>query len=212
MILKQHILIVAVVAFASLVVLPASAAAQARPNPPARPNLGPTSDAMRDMHERDMNIRRLELERERTEKPKLEASKETIKRVNEDFARIQEINAELIHEYVQGKAPDYKHIAESMAELNKRAARLNTNLVLPPDDAVQEATPSISEKRPSRSPLLDLNDLICSFVTNPIFKNPNTIDLALGVRARRDLAHIVILSNRISRSAEKLSKNVNMSH
>jgi hypothetical protein len=169
--LKQHILIVSVAVFVSLIVLPSSAAAQSRPNPPARPNLGPTSDAVRDMRERDMNIRRLELERERTEKPAFEASKETTKQVNEDFARIQSINAEVMHDYATGVAPDYIHISEVMAEISKRALRLDTNLLLPSSDGEvnDRASQVTSDKRRARSPLLDLNELICGFVTNPIF-------------------------------------------
>lgn len=208
MILKQHILIVAVLLFASLVVLPAAAAAQSRPNPPARPNLGPTSDAVRDMRERDMNVRRLELEKERVAKPTFEVSKETTRQVNEDFARIQSINAEIMHDYATGVAPDYRHISEVMADISKRAARLNANLLLPSNDeeANDRASEVTSDKRQVRSPLLDLNDFISSFVTNPIFKNSNTIDLDLGKRAKRDLLSIIDLSDRISKSAAKLSK------
>lgn len=204
---KQLSLIVSVAVFVSLMVLPASVAAQSRPNPPARPNLGPTSDAVRDMRERDMNIRRLEIERERTEKPTFEASKETTKQVNEDFARIQSINAEVMRDYAAGAAPDYKHISEVMAEINKRAMRLDTNLLLPSNDGDgnDRASQVTSDKR-ARSPLLDLNDLIRDFVNNPIFKRLNTIDAELGRQAKRDLQSIIDLSDRISKSAVKLSK------
>jgi hypothetical protein len=191
-----------------MIVMPTSLAAQVRPNPNPRTASRTTSDDILDMRMRDMNIRRLEIEKEHAAKPTLEVSKETVKQVNEDFAQIQEINAEIMRDYVSGHAPDYKHIAEAMAQIKKRAARLNTNLLLPPDEEVVDIQTirSESNKRPARSPLLDLNDLINRFVTNPIFKNVNTIDLALGVKARRDLASIIDLSDRISKSAEKLSK------
>ena len=207
--LKKHTLIVSVAAFASLLALPTSLAAQSRPNPPTRVNpLGPTSDAVRDMRERDMNIRRLELERERNEKPTFEVSKETTRQVNEDFAQIQSINADIMRDYASGVAPDYKHISEVMAEISKRGARLNANLLLPSSegDRNDQANQGGSDKRPARSPLLDLNDLICGFVTNPIFKNLNTIDAELGKQAKRDLQSIIDLSDRISKSADKLSK------
>lgn len=208
MTLDKRTLIVSVVASAFLIVMPTSAAAQARPNPGPRNTPSSTPDGVLDMRIRDMNIRRLEIERENAAKPTLEVSKETVKQVNEDFGRIQGINSEIMRDYASGAPPDYKHIAEAMAEIKKRAARLNTNLLLPPDEEVPEnqATPSNSTKRKARSPLLDLNDLINGFVTNPIFKNVNTIDLALGLKAKRDLANIIDLSDRISKSAEKLSK------
>jgi hypothetical protein len=200
-------LIIGVAAFALVTVMPASVAAQARPNPRTGPP-GLPPDSVREMRERDMNIRRLEIERDRNAKPALEVSKETVKQVNEDFARIQGINAEMMRDYVSGSEPNYKHISEAMAEIKKRAARLNANLLLPEGDAVanDSAIPSGLQKGTARSPLLDLNDLICGFVTNPIFKSVNTIDLTLGAKARRDLANIIDLSGRISKSAEKLSK------
>ena len=202
-------LIVSVAAFALVIVLPTSVAAQARPNPRSSPP-GRPPDSVLDMRERDMNIRRLEIEKESSAKPTIEVSKETVKQVSEDFARIQEINAEIMRDYASGTPPDYKHIAEAMAEIKKRAGRLNVNLLLPPDEAGadNQGTQTEVNKKPARSPLLDLNDLIRSFVTNPIFKNANTIDLNLGPKAKRDLASIIDLSDKISRSAERLSKNI----
>jgi hypothetical protein len=168
---------------------------------------------MREMVEREMKIRRLEMERENNKKPSLEPSKETIRQVNEDFARIQGINEEIMRDYAAGTPPDYKHISEAMAEIRKRALRLQTNLLLPAsDDTKTEPVASVAAgKQPGRSPLLDLSDLIFSFVTNPIFKNENTIDLALGAKAKHDLASIVDLSDRISRSADKLNKTARAS-
>ena len=209
MTLNKRTLIVRLAAFTFALFLPSSLAAQSRPNPPSRNSPVPSSsDAMREMVEREMKIRRLEMDRENNKKPSLQPSKETIKQVNEDFARIQGINEEIMRDYVGGTPPDYKRISEAMSEIRKRAARLQTNLLLPASGDI-EGEPAASGsaiKRPGRSPLLDLNDVIFSFVTNPIFKNADTIDLALGLKAKRDLASIVDLSDRISRSADKLNK------
>ena len=200
------------VGFATVVLamaLPIVAAAQARPNSSRRGTpIGSAPDSVRETRERDMNIRRLELEKERPAKSALEVSPETIKQVNEDFAKIQGINAEIIQDYASGKPPNYKHISEAMMEIKKRAERLNANLLLPPGDSDNEdrAKPTGIKRAEPRSPLLDLNDLIHDFVTNPIFKNVNTIDLALGAKAKRDLESIVDLSDRISKSADKLNK------
>jgi len=206
--LIKRILIVGLAVAGLVIVAPATVSAQTRPNPSPRNTPRTTSDDVLDMRMRELNIRRLEIEKDKAAKPALEVSPEAVKQVNEDFARIQGINAEIMRDYVTGKPPDYKHISEAMAEMRKRAARLNTNLLLPPDAAAadDQTTQIVSNKQQGRSPLLDLNDLIQAFVTNPIFKNANTIDLALGVKARRDLAGIIDLSERINKSAEKLSK------
>lgn len=204
-------LIVAVTTFPLvIIIIPTVAAAQARNRRPT-PR---TPDSVREMRERDMNIRRLEIEKENGVKTTTEVSKETVKQVNEDFARIQDINAEVMRDYVSGAVPNYKHISEAMAEINKRATRLNTSLLLPPSDAAanDQVTPVGLKRGEARSPLLDLSDLIHGFVTNPIFKNVNTIDLALGTKAKRDLEGIIDLSDKISKSAGKLSKATAQSH
>jgi hypothetical protein len=149
----------------------------------------------------------MELEKERDQKPTFEVSKETTKQVLEDFEQLQSINAAIMRDYAAGLAPDYKHISEAMADLNKRAARLNTNLLLPSNDGSSPTQVSQPVKPQNRSPLLDLNDLIYGFVTNPIFKNRDTIDIELGKQAKRDLQRIITLSDAISKSADKLSKS-----
>jgi len=182
----------------------AQKASGSRPRP-----VGPTVN-QRDMYLREMSLKSLELS-----KPdkKEGASSAAIKQVQEDFLGIQQINAEVIHAYAAGEPPNYKHISEAMAEINKRAARLNMNLLLPTGQA--EVTPSNggeAGKKTGRSPLLDLNDLINSFVNNPIFKNADTVDATTGAKAKHDLESIIDLSDRISKSAGKLSKRQNSSN
>ncbi|HXU09006.1 MAG TPA: hypothetical protein VN743_08405 [Blastocatellia bacterium] len=207
--LKKETVTARITALVFLIALPATVAAQSRPNPPTRANpLGPSSAAVREMREREMNIRRMELEKERNQQPTFEVSKETTRLVNEDFARIQTINAEVMHDYTSGAAPDYKHISEAMAEINKRAVRLNANLLLPSTDEEKsdQRNQGVLARQKGRSPLLDLNELIGAFVSNPIFKTVDTIDAQLGKQAKRDLQDIITLSDTISKSAVKLSK------
>src|SRR6185295_16855193 len=154
------------------------------------------------------NIKSLELDREKRSAIFGTPSDTTIKEVKEDFGRIQDINAEMIHLYQSGSAPDYKRISQAMAEIKRRAERLRSNLVLPSGKEIDMEHREKPAPRPARSPLLDLNDLITSFVTNPIFANANTIDAELGANAKRDLESIVDLSDKINKSADKLSKAV----
>ena len=189
-------------AFFLAMILPISIAAQSTKPPPSRTPTGGMSPEARDLYLREMNIRRLELEKTKKSNTTRATDEDVINQVTEDFSRIQDINAEIIRDYAAGAPPDYKHIAEAMEEIRKRASRLNDNLLLP---SGQEAPQKIQGK--ARSPLLDLNDLIKSFVSNPIFKNSNTIDANTGPKAKRDLESIIDLSGRISKSADKLSKS-----
>ena len=196
-------------ACALLIALPTRVAAQGRSTPSSgRPTPTTRSPVDRDMYQREMNIKSLELDREKRSAIFGTPSDTTIKEVKEDFGRIQDINAEMIHLYQSGSAPDYKRISQAMAEIKRRAERLRTNLVLPSGKGIDPEHRVQAAAKPARSPLLDLNDLITSFVTNPIFANANTIDAELGANAKRDLEGIVDLSDKINKSADKLSKAV----
>ncbi len=186
-------------------ILPAALVAQQKPTAPSRNPPRGMSDTDRDLYFREMNIRRLELERKRNAKPRAVASEETIKQVTEDFGRIQEINSEIMKAYISKEPPDYKRLSEATEEIRTRASRLNSNLMLPPSERDQKREAK-AEKREARSPLLDLNDSITSFVTNPLFKKANTIDAELGRKAKSDLEEIIELSAKISKSAEELNK------
>lgn len=175
--------------------------AKAQKNKPPTPP--PTAN--RDMQLREMQLRSLELSKESEKKLSREVLPETLKNVKEDFERIQSINADVMRAYASGGAPNFAYLAEATAEINKHATRLRTNLLLPEPNKEDSGQKNVNESQP-KSPLMTLNNLILSFVTNPIFKNENTIDAELGVKARRDLDAIIELSDKISKSAEKLSK------
>jgi hypothetical protein len=158
--------------------------------------------AMKDLNLRDSQVRSLEISKDEAKGDSLpKAAPQIIEQVKQDFGRIQEVNSEIMRSYSAGEPPNYKHLSEAMAEINKRASRLNTNLLLPEPSAYE------APRQGDRSPLLDLNDLITRFVTSPIFSKANTINAEQGAKAKRDLADIIDLSSRIRKSAEKLSKS-----
>jgi len=177
-------------------------AAMAQQSGNNRPSSTDRAIAITDLNLRDAEVRSLEIARDSAKSPVTpKATPQTIEQVQQDFGRLQEINTEVMKAYAAGGAPDYQHIGRAMAEINKRAHRLNTNLTLPELNGVE--TPHSQ----NRSPLLDLNELITRFVTNPIFKNANTMDAELAAKAKRDLVGIIDLSHRIEKSAHKLAKS-----
>jgi len=164
-----------------------------------RPRTDP-QQAVIDQGLREMQVRSLEIAKEARGATLTTASPELIKQVKEDFGRIQEINGKVIRSYARGDAPDYGYLSVAMAEINKRAARLNTNLLLPQQSKREVLQPA------EGSPLVQLNELVQHFVANAIFKNAGTIDAGLGLAARRDLENIIELSDRIRKSADRLQK------
>ena len=126
----------------------------------------------------------------------------------EDFALLQVINSHLSEAVGSSHEFDYRQIAKNAAEVRKRAARLKANLLLPElekDEKLKKGEEGLTTEA-LKSAVGNLNALIKSFVENPVFQQPNVLDVDYSVKARRDLEGIIKLSERIQRRAEALSK------
>jgi hypothetical protein len=128
--------------------------------------------------------------------------------VEQDFEQLQLVNYSLATASKQGAALDYEVIKRHSGEVKKRASRLKSYLVmpdwrqtLPPLKIVETQTPEAL-----RSAVASLDALVNAFAWNPIFKQPNVVNLEQSVKAARDLDGIVSLSERINKSAAELSK------
>ena len=106
--------------------------------------------------------------------------------------------------------PDYARIAETTAEVKRRARRLRDNLRLAEVEDKDEPNESRSKKTvepgKTKANLLALDDSIMSFIKNPIFQSPQVFNLAQATKARHDLDEIIQLSELIKKDAERLSK------
>ena len=128
--------------------------------------------------------------------------------VEQDFEQLQLVNYSLATASQQGAALDYELIKRHSGEVKKRASRLKSYLVmpdwrptLPPLKIVETQTPEAL-----RSAVASLDALVNAFAWNPIFKQPNVVNLEQSLKAARDLDGIVSLSERINKSAAELSK------
>jgi hypothetical protein len=128
--------------------------------------------------------------------------------IKEDHEQLQVLTYHLSEAAGAGPTLDYKQIRKDAAEVKKHATRLKINLSLP--------EPGKSEKPKQngegfsteelKSAIEALNALVKSFVWNPIFQQPNVVDVEHLARARRDLEGIIRLSEQIQKRAEALSK------
>jgi hypothetical protein len=128
--------------------------------------------------------------------------------VEQDFEQLQLINYSLAAASQQEAALDYELIKKHSGEVKRRASRLKSYLVmpdwrqtLPPLKIVETQTPESL-----RAAVASLDALVNAFAWNPIFKQPNVVNLEQSVKAARDLDGIVSLSERINKSASELSK------
>ena len=130
--------------------------------------------------------------------------KAVMAQTEEDFTRILTLHNEIARALASRKDLNYHFVSEAMAEIKKRASRVQSTLMLhpSPDDA------PIKEQADSemKDSLIKLCKEIRSFVTNPIIENPNTVDAVQLPRARHDLESVIQLSGIIKKDADKLLK------
>lgn len=134
-----------------------------------------------------------------------------IEQTKQDFKRIQLIRNDVVDDLVAKKPLDYKLTARRAGEVNERALRLKSFLM--PSAVKQEDEQKKDEQKPSveydaeglKGALVRLCNTIFSFTGNPMFQDPNTVDVQKATKAGGDLLDIIELSGSIKGSAEKLA-------
>lgn len=152
----------------------------------------------------DQQVSALEREKQRQRDPQ-----EVMAEVNEDMGRLKALNAGLAPQLTAtAQQLNYKSITEGMAEIKKRSTRLRTDLIVLPAVEKDEKRLDLkaAENGPLQPGLATLNKLIDSFLHNPIFSDAGAIDQQLAAKARRDLDDIILLSDKLRKNADKLSK------
>ncbi len=128
--------------------------------------------------------------------------------IREDFEQIQVNNNSLLTARSYGGNPDPKLIEKTSAEINKRATRLNSNMMLPAGGANEKRTPVQEDNLQMKTLLAALDGLIVRFVTNPIFKDTNVVDVQFSSKAKHDLERIIELSDRVRKKAHKMGEKL----
>src|SRR5437870_4814694 len=174
---------------------------------PNRPSFYPSpTGADVDRMERDRQLRDLDTLDKVTSKAKPksnERDRETALRLaTEDFQHLLEINQQPFAPVVG--ALDYKRVFETISEVEKRSTRLRSNLVLPVIVAdKKKKLPEEMDDERLRVSLAQLQQLIRSFVTNPVFYGNGSIDTKLQMQAARDLDGVIELSGKIGKRVAK---------
>ena len=112
--------------------------------------------------------------------------------IREDFSRIQLVNADEIRPLLAANTFDYRNIARASSEIERRAVRLRSNLVLPNPGKESGESDNDSATYPGQMKRLDA--LIWRFVSNSIFRNTGVIDVQSAEKASRDLREIIKVS------------------
>ena len=133
--------------------------------------------------------------------------------INEDFQRIQVIHNEIVRMLKPEKGFDYGKLADLTTDMKRRSTRLRSNLALPePDKTEVRATDTTIDDGHVKKTVVQLHDLVVSFVANPIFKNLGVVDAKVINDASDTLNRIIVVSEEIKRASESLSKSAHKSN
>jgi hypothetical protein len=122
--------------------------------------------------------------------------------IKADFEGLQRRQDEIVKAYTTGKQPDLEKIDSDSEQMNKHAVRLETNLF--PQMEEQKGKKKSKENKTVDPPAVplpqDLKTLIveqdntlASFVSNPMFVNPQVANVTDSAKARADLKKLILL-------------------
>ena len=167
--------------------------------------------AMRDARRTDMIVRQRALhdldKMKRNPHLKPPVTRLAYREAAEEFRQLQLVNYSLAGAADPKAALDYARVRRESGEVRKRASRLKDYLSLPEVEK-QDRGAEIRTPEALREAVGRLDALVNSFVWNPILQKPDVVDLEQSMQASRDLAGIIILSDRIRRSADELGKSL----
>jgi hypothetical protein len=175
--------------------------------PPPVGNRDPFAE-IRERQQREAQLRSAEMVggAKKLDKRSAEAAAEQMR---EDFKTIQVRRNNLVRHLLSEKPFDYKLIAGEAEEINRRALRLKMNLLREVAEEAkkeQEKQVEISDAQ-MKDALVTMVKRIDSFTENPVFKVPDVVDIQQSAKANRDLQHIILLSDGIRRTADRLNKS-----
>ena len=172
--------------------------AQLPPGPPAS-RTNPDRERQQDMNRREMLLRGYGLERATPDNRK--EIKAMAEQIQQDFQHILILHNEIARAISGAKELDYDFVSDATGEIKKRASRLQTTLLLKPDDQNGEKL-----RVPDDTQLKDLLIILChqikNFVTNPVIENPGTVSVEQLNKARGDLQSVIDLTSRIKNLAK----------
>lgn len=138
-----------------------------------------------------------------------EARKTVLKQIREDFKELQALNNKMMAEAWAKPSLNYAFVSDMVSHIRGKASRLKLNLNLPQPEAAIEnpfSNKTISTANDFRAALMILDRAIMSFVSNPIFQKPNTIEIKQGTDARQALETVINLTDDLKKTASRLGK------
>jgi hypothetical protein len=160
------------------------------------------------IRQRSILMRQMETEAAQPRTP--EEEQLAMSQIADDYTNIQVINNKMMGTVIPSTAPDFKYIGSTISEIRKRADRLHLNLRLSKPDGEKVERPKYkpaTDLLSLKAALLALDRAIMSFVQNPVFKNPDVLDVKQVSQLVVDLETILGFTKELNRDVEKLAKS-----
>ena len=169
--------------------------------------LSPAREAVRVVQQKDME-QQLNLKLFPASREENVARQLAMKQIGADFKDLQMLNNKMMSEAWSKKELDYGFISDMVSHIRSKASRLRMNLNLPQAKTGEQSLTNraITNSGEFRAALLALDRTIMSFVSNPLFQKPNTIEVKQGSDARRDLEIIIGFTDDLKKTAVRLGK------
>ena len=180
----------------------------ANAGPPANnnPRIGENA---RQANEARLRSAEIEAKGEEENQKRVDAAIATMR---QDFTRIQVLRNDIARDLIAHKPLDYSLINGQMAEINKRALRLNDYMMArAPETKEPDSAPDLKSEELIGA-LVKLCKLIDSFTENPALKNASLIDAKEVEKAKEnkakadvDLLAIIKLSESLKKHSDSLN-------
>jgi len=206
--------------FAAIFVLFFSFSLIAQPPGAAPAGAGDKNITVDNTKTRSIELERVKRDAEKPDRTKQDAPPPVnFQQVKEDFESIQRMQDDIIAAYSKGSAIDYGRISTDSAQLNQSAVRLESNLFPPPPPAppekrkekkkpVEQTVAQPEQLLPTdlKSLIVEQDSCVGSFVTNPMFTNPQVVNPDNIAKAHADLLRLIKLSVILQQESDKLKK------
>ena len=132
--------------------------------------------------------------------------------IKADFEGLQRRQDEIVKAYTTGKQADLEKIVSDSEQMNKHAVRLETNLF--PQIEEQKGKKKSKENKTVDPPAVPLpqdlkaliveqDNTLASFVSNPMFANPQVANVTDSAKAHADLKKLILLTAALRSEAGK---------
>lgn len=191
-------------------VLAGSVVSAQREAPAGASDKGPADRSIKD---RSLELERIKRNANKPDAKNQQAAAVKFEEIKEDFESLQRRQDEILKIYRMSKQIELEKIAQNADLMNKSATRLGSNLFPAPEDKKgkkkskdsKEAESAADDPVPQdlKSIIVEQDNTLASFVSNPIFANPQVAKVEDHTRAHSDLKKLIKLTASLKIEAEK---------